>query len=467
MAAKVYNAPSNPFRRSIMQRAQGGGAASSATGKPGAPLVNPLSGSALGDPSLNQNFGGGVIGGLLQARQASKQHEAYQQDQQSQDEALQAFQGSLQQGNAPFTAMMNMMREDPKHFMTLHRSGVLDTVAGVQGWMQQADSMSKAGQVTSIPTPNGGAVMQIMGPDGKPHYVNAQPQDNKLYPTGAMDPNTKAPIMQSGKSGQTFPLEGAVPQSTFNSEERSAATDTRATQKAVKPNWDPAHSRYVYPPGADGKPTIVPVDQPTINLSSRDQSFYGGVGNLYKALGDLKDLSNDVTDPLTGKVTTLAAKLTGEGKEGVAWNSALTSARNTLASMREGSGYVSGMKEQLDNLPKDWQSARQNIATVNRLQQDLQQKTGLLAASAEANGRLPDAVADNLGKMGVFTQKFAPALGKLRQDPDSMSTDDIRSIANYGPYMAPEERQGLKDQITKRMQQSAGQASQPPPAAAP
>lgn len=466
--AKVYDAPSNPFKKAITHgiaaphTGSSGGAKEGKTGSENTKLVgNPFAGE-LGNPAINQTFSG-TGASVAQLGQTLAQNAAFNKQQANTQDALASLQSEMQKGSSPTMALMNILKDNPSHMLSLPKDLI--------GFLQQAQNASQVGQTQTFDMGGGNKIGMVMGPDGKPHFMNMPnaPQQNadtaarreaapKPFP-GTVGPNGGVGVLQGGVLGESTDLRST---SNVNAEANRDAAAQRQAVTAAKPRWDGAQSRWVYPPGADGKPSTVPVEGQVVKMNSAETQFFSTAPQLYQALGDLHDLSNAVAGPVTGKIRTLSGRVLGENEAGTAWNSARAAAENAIAGMgNAGGGYVAGMKTRLGNLPKDWQSATQNKSLAKAEMQGLQGQVATHAAALEGTGMLPDAVSDGMTKMGVFTKKFAPAFSKLRSDPATMTPDEMRQLSNQGPHLAKEDREMLKQEIIKRTGAAAGQATQP------
>lgn len=471
--AKIYNAPSNPFRRAIARGIASPHLQTPKTGSTKTAQAGAASQGALGDPSLYQSYSGPGAG-FAQFGQTLAQHRAYEKDQDALNEAMDDLGKRISGGAAPEKAFLEMLGENPGHFNTLSNAGVLQNTAALGQWMQQAQMASQVGKVQQFDLGGGNKIAQVIGPDGKPHYMNIPNPSAYPHNLNMTDENNN-PLIGT-RSGGVQPVPGASNTSTINKvlgndaaaarqDKSIGAADARQQQSLMKPHWDSQNNRWVYPPASSGAQSNAgqAVQAPTaeVKLNDRDKSFFGSAPGLYKSLGDLADLSGAVAGPIAGKIKTLSGKILGENEAAIAWNSALKNAENTLTSMRDSGGYVYGLKEKLANLPRDWQAARQIKTDMAQWQQTLQRQAGVVAAANERQGLvLPDTVANELATMGIFSQKFAPAMNKVRQSPETLTRDEINSLVDYGPNMSKQERDTLEQEIIKRAAATANQATQ-------
>lgn len=442
--ANVVNPPSNPFRRAMMRGlvsgSRAGGIGTGGTGgtggtdRTGTPFANPATGSALSDPSLNQQFSG-PFAGLAQFGQVIAQHRAFKQEQQSVQDTTAAFQQHLQDKGDVRSALIGMLKDDPAHFNVLVQNpNLLNTLMRLQDGGTQVMDL-------------GGGSKLVVGvdPTGKGFSHVVQPQNNTLHPIGVSPAGN---VVAGTRAGGTQELTGVTPTPVATAETRGQIAAT----KPQKPNWDAQHNRYVFPPDASGNIRTQSPEEPTVNVTNpNDKRYLSNVENLHRAISDMSALSSDVSGVLTGKIKTfIGGKVLGTNDPALLWNDAHNRAENAIASMNPvGSGGSSSIfKERIANLPRDWQSYSQNKVVSAGWLQDLRNEAAQRAGFLEANGKLPDINADALARVGVFTKKYAPQISQLQNNPETMGEKELKALGPYMKYADPD----LRDAWTARTQ---------------
>lgn len=420
---------------------------------------NPMMG-ALGNPAMHQQFSG-QGSSIAQFGQMLWQDSAFKESQKSMDEAYGMLTTKMQNGLPFENALMEMLTENPKQLSMLDLKSPSDALKLKSELMMQAN----AGQSQTFDFGDGSKIRMVGGPDGKPHYMNETPasaanaqlardkfNQPQLIP-GAVGPG--GGVAQRGPGGLSESPD-FKPTSSVNADKR-----TEARKESGNWTFNPTtlqHEWRSHDPNV--KPTSTPLDTlPVVKMNAAETQHFSQAPNLYSALSGLDKLANSVSGPVTGGFRMLSGRFLGEGEANVAWNTQLSLAKNAIASMgNAGGGYVAGMKERIDNLPKTLQAATQNKSLARGEMQHLQSAVATSAAALEGRGQLPEGVSDALTKMGVYTFRFAPARAKLKDDPSTMTPDEMRQLSRHGKQLPDEERAALQQEIQKRMGSRASHA---------
>lgn len=442
------------------EHAQRQAQAGAGTGGVSRPLQNPLLAGALGDPSLNQNFGGGVIGGALQALQANKQHKAFEAQQQGLSDAMDRFSAAVKEaGNNPQIGLSNWLKENPRDFLIMHQAGLKPQE------LIQTFNAGQGGQLQQIPLPGGASLVLGMDPSGKGFHAVVQPHNppnNRLGPSLGVDENNN--VVAGTPQGGTQVLSGVRPTSLVNNQNTQAGANERAAAKASEPKW--AHIPNVgwidknsIQPGQE--PQVVPMKEPVAKLTPQQESHLSQAPLIYQHLQNLYGLIPQVSDPITGRVTTIAGNVFDANEWGAAFHNEKKFIENNYIDDRGTGGRVYGIKEKVGNLPSDVLGVKSQQGLAKGLLSDLQEGTGTVVASAEARGVLPDKIADSMAGMGVYGKKFTPALNTLRQNPDALTPEQVTNLAGVLPRLPKEDQTALANAYQKQLARSAQQATTP------
>lgn len=472
--ATVVNPPSSRFRAAILQHGLSAGPGGAGGNTQSKSLQNPLLAGTLGDPSLNQNFGGGIVGGFLQARQAAKQHEAFQAQQQSIDSAMSNLTKSIQQnGNNPVAGYSQWVAQNPKDFMALHQAGIKP------GELMQSLLGAQAGQMQTVDAGGGNQLIIGVGPDGKSFHQLVRP--NNTNPNSGpqyYNPDTNE-AGSMGRNGFVKAPPGFVPPGVANNQNTQAGANDRQTARlnaAAAAGWkQDTNGNWINTKAAGG-----PVDQngnpaqrAQAKMSPQEEQYFGHALNLHDALSVLHDYSNPVANPITGRISTLGAKLFGINDDALIYQQALKAAKGEMASMGEtGANNKFALQTKLDQLPVDYHSARAGLLGANVDLQNLRDTMGTRAAAVEAKGTMAPAIADKLAdRAHVYVPSRAnqDPINILKKNPDAMNDDQLDQVFQYRDTLKPNDRAIVMQQIARRVgtnaaAESAQPTQQPAPA---
>lgn len=432
MAAKIYNAPGNPFRRGILRSVGAGGAKVSAEGgrSAGKP-ANPMLG-ALGDPSLNQTFSGPAAG-FAQFGQTMAQRKLYQQEMAGQEEAMQAFSEKLQMGVDTPKALTELLTENPRHYMALERSGLLESSQRLGSWMQQAQLAGRAGEMKQFQVGDH-TVAEIIGPDAKPHYINVGPGNQRVTSLGAV--NAQGEPLVGDNKGNIKALTGAMPSSAFNQSQKPQATQLvpitlpDGKQGFMRVPKTGETGVVEMPPGVTaGKPPAL------TKWDHRDNEVFGSFKSVMDALPVLEK-NVGASMPVIGGVLGQAAKLGLGGPQTKDYQAALdtlTTSSQALSTLNP--RLKASYETMLKVLPKLGQSEDYNRdeALPNIRWAARQQAAGFVEYLGAARKEVPEGlqamIERNRADPKYMTQLEA-ARSSLLSAPGMLTNDQIQLLSD-------------------------------------
>lgn len=452
--------PPGGFHTSLRANlAKGTAAADVKAGGAGHTLQNPLMAGALGDPSLNQNFGGGLVGGFLQGLQANKQHETFTKQQQDLSAAMDRFSQATQEAGGDRTKGFNTwLTNNPKDMLLLHQAGI-----------KPADLM--AGQTGNIQTGNLHGKDYIIDSKGGVHFAPNTPNPNQGSGSPwIIGPDGKTPG-RIGHNGQweNAPAGARIPSDVTNERTVGGANDRAADKnQGITYKRDPSSGQmFGYP--KDGSPpflapnvTSASGQEPTVKLKPQETNFYANSQQVYRALDDMQQIASGVLGPISGKLATLVGgKMLGENPIAIRWNADLLSAQNGIAS-KDMTNYYNTSKEELANLPSAWNAPANAIASLEKWKRDIQSRVQVISGAHESNGQLPGSAAEAAANVGVYTKQYSPIVQKLHNNPDSLTHDDLIALANGQGALSPADK-AIAAKAAQRATQSQAQFAAPQP----
>lgn len=194
-----------PAARPMWHSEHGPASEHGTSGKQGGALENPLIGP-LGDPSLNQNYGGGFFGGFMQGRQKVQQHKAFieqnRQNQERDEQFKQKWADNYKVYGNPEVALMHTLTENPK-LLPHNKEGQIDYKEIMASMQAAASKFAAAAPGSTLYDTKSGKPGATI--PGRPHVLGPQGQlvddQGKVIAT---NPNQRPSSTSAGKQVLTF-----------------------------------------------------------------------------------------------------------------------------------------------------------------------------------------------------------------------------------------------------------------------